>query len=219
VSRSLVLASCAQLPAGDGDEAGLVGRMGARGVAARWAPWGEVHGPGDTVVIRATWDYTTDPERFLAIIDIRARLDAGRYQLDGGGVVIGSQLATELGVTVGDKLRLTSTEGVDDVVTVQGLFTLGNQAVDASWVITTLRHAQALYALPGGATTIELKVDDVFAADRIAADVRALTGLRAESWMSLNADLLEGLEAAGAWYVPRPVLLTRRGAWGRPLPR
>jgi glutathione synthase/RimK-type ligase-like ATP-grasp enzyme len=66
VSRSLVLASCAQLPAGDGDEAGLTGRLADRGVAARWMPWGAVHGPGDTVVIRATWDYTTDPARFLS---------------------------------------------------------------------------------------------------------------------------------------------------------
>lgn len=136
-----------------------------------------------------------EPERFLAIIDLRRRLIAGRYELDGGGVVVGSTLASDLGVGVGDKLRVASTEGVDDVVTVRGIFTLGSEAVDGAWVVTSLRHAQALYALPGGVTTIELKVADVFEAERIAAEVRGRTGLRAESWMAINAELLAGLSA------------------------
>jgi lipoprotein-releasing system permease protein len=136
-----------------------------------------------------------DPDRFLAIIDVRERLVAGRFQVGGGDVVLGSKLAADLGVAVGDKLRIQSTESIDDVVTVQGIFTLGNEAVDGTWVLTSLRHAQALYALPGGVTTIELKVADVFAAERIAAELRERTGLRADSWMTINAELLAGLSA------------------------
>ncbi|CAN5558897.1 ABC transporter permease [soil metagenome] len=136
-----------------------------------------------------------DPERFLAILDIRSRLIAGRFELEAGDVVIGSKLASDLGVAVGDKLRVTSTEGIDDVVTVRGVFSLGNQSVDATWVLTSLRHAQALYALPGGVTTIELKVADVFAAERIAGEVAGATGLQADSWMTVNAELLAGLSA------------------------
>lgn len=136
-----------------------------------------------------------DPERFLHIIDLRKRLTAGRFELDGGGVVIGAKLAADLGVAVGDKLRLSSSEGIDDVVTIRGVFTLGNQAVDATWLVTSLRHAQALFALPGGVTTIELQVADVFAADQIARDVAGATGLTADSWMAINAELLAGLSA------------------------
>lgn len=129
-----------------------------------------------------------EPERFLAIIDIRKRLIAGRFELEAGDVVIGSKLASDLGIGIGDKLRVTSTEGIDDVVTVRGVFSLGNQAIDATWVLTSLRHAQALYALPGGVTTIELKVADVFAADHIADEVAGATGLQADSWMTVNAE-------------------------------
>ncbi len=136
-----------------------------------------------------------EPERFLPIIDIRKRLTAGRFELEAGDVVIGSKLASDLGVGIGDKLRVISTENIDDVVTVRGVFSLGNQAVDASWVLTSLRHAQALYALPGGVTTIELKVVDVFAAERIAREVEGSTGLQADSWMTVNAELLAGLSA------------------------
>ena len=70
---------------------------------------------------------------------------------------------------VGDKLRVTTTEGGADTVTIAGIFTLGNGAVDETWVVTSLRHAQSLFALPGGVTTIELKVADVFDAERVAA--------------------------------------------------
>lgn len=136
-----------------------------------------------------------DPDRFLQIIDIRKRLVAGRFELDGGGVVIGSKLASDLGVGIGDKLRVSSSEGIDGIVTIRGVFSLGNQSVDAAWLLTSLRHAQALYALPGGVTTIELKVADVFSADRIAREVAGTTELTADSWMTVNAELLAGLSA------------------------
>jgi len=136
-----------------------------------------------------------DPDRFRAIIDVTARLTAGRFELDGDDVVIGAKLATELGVAVGDKLRIASSEGVDQVATIRGIFALGNENVDATWVLTSLRQAQALFGLPSGVTTIELKVAKVFEAERIATSLRERTGLRADSWMTVNAELLAGLSA------------------------
>lgn len=136
-----------------------------------------------------------DPTRFLSIIDVRNRLVAGRFEVAGDDVAIGSKLASELGVAVGDKIRIRSSEGLEVVASVRGIFTLGNEAVDATWVLTSLRHAQTLYGLPAGVTTIELKVADVFAAERIAVDIRNRTGLRADSWMTINEDLLSGLTA------------------------
>jgi lipoprotein-releasing system permease protein len=136
-----------------------------------------------------------DPERFLAIIDLGSRMVQGSFDLSGGNVVIGSTLGSDLSIGVGDKLRVASTEGIDDVVTVSGVFESGNDAVDKAWVVTSLRHAQSLFALPGGATTIELKVSDVFEADRIADQIQAGTGFTADSWMTLNAELLSGLSA------------------------
>lgn len=135
------------------------------------------------------------PDRFLAIIDLRPKMVQGSFDLSGGSVAIGSTLAADLGIGAGDKLRVASNEQIEDVVTVSGVFTLGNDAVDKTWVVTSLRHAQSLFALPGGATTIELKVADVFAADEIADEIRARTGLTTDSWMALNAELLAGLSA------------------------
>lgn len=136
-----------------------------------------------------------DDEKFLAIVDLRKRMVAGRFDINGGDVVIGATLASELGVGIGDKIRISSSEGVDDVVSIAGIFKLGNSSVDKTWVIASLRHAQSLFALPGGATIIELKVSDVFDAENAARDARGRTGLEAESWMTANAELLAGLSA------------------------
>jgi lipoprotein-releasing system permease protein len=136
-----------------------------------------------------------NPDSFLDIIDLRRDIAQGTFDVASGRVVIGSSLAADLGVGVADRIRVTSTEGVDDVVTIAGIFTVGTEAVDQTWVVTSLRHAQSLFALPGGATTIELKVRDVFDADRIADAIRGRTGLTVESWMTLNTELLSGLSA------------------------
>ena len=136
-----------------------------------------------------------NPESFLDIIDLRRDIVQGTFDVTSGQVVIGSSLASDLGISVGDRIRMTSTEGVDDVDTIDGIFTVGTEAVDQSWLVTSLGHAQALFALPGGVTTIELKVRDVFDADRIADGIPGRTGLTVESWMMLNADLLAGLSA------------------------
>lgn len=136
-----------------------------------------------------------DAERFAAITALQTRLVAGTLDTQGGNVAVGASLASDLGVEPGDKIRITSSEGVEDVVTIAGVFRVGNEGIDGSWLVTSLRHAQSLFALPGGATSIELKVSDVFDAERIAIDVRRSTGLTTESWMALNAELLSGLSA------------------------
>jgi lipoprotein-releasing system permease protein len=167
----------------------------ARGVTAGTAT---VTGAGTATRADATVPVVirgVEPDRFGAIIDLRTHIVQGRLDLSSGLVAIGSGLAEDLGIRPGDKLRLASTEGIEDIVSVSGVFSLGSAAVDDSWVVTGLRHAQSLFALPGGATTIELKVAEIFAADRVADEIRARTGLAAESWMAINAELLEGLSA------------------------
>ena len=136
-----------------------------------------------------------DVERFSSVIEIRSKVKRGRFDVAGGTVVVGTELADDLGVGVGDKIRVSTPEGVDDLVTIAGVFDLGNKAVNQTWVLTSLRQAQSLYALPGGATTVEIKVAQVFEAERIAADVHDRTGLPSDSWMKLNAQLLVGLRS------------------------
>jgi hypothetical protein len=63
----VVLASCAKLPTGDGDDDALAEALSDVGVHAEWAPWDTVDGAdADLVVLRTTWDY---PERLTEFLD------------------------------------------------------------------------------------------------------------------------------------------------------
>ncbi|MDT7782198.1 MAG: hypothetical protein QOF58_617 [Pseudonocardiales bacterium] len=61
----VVLASCAALPEGDGDEDALIDALRRDGVDVTWQPWGSAV-DADLVVLRATWDYTERLDEFLA---------------------------------------------------------------------------------------------------------------------------------------------------------
>jgi glutathione synthase/RimK-type ligase-like ATP-grasp enzyme len=64
---TLVLATCGQLPAGDDDAEALTAALTALGVSSRWQVWDDPAATWDRdlVVIRSTWDYTRDRDRFV----------------------------------------------------------------------------------------------------------------------------------------------------------
>jgi lipoprotein-releasing system permease protein len=136
-----------------------------------------------------------DPPSFDTVIRVVPRIQAGHFRVEGTEAVIGTVLAHDLGVEVGDKIRLATPQGRGDVFTVSGVFDVGNKDVNQRWVLVSLRQAQTLLDLAGGITTIEVKVDEVFNAELMAQELSALTGLTADSWMKLNQQLLTGLQA------------------------
>ena len=63
----IVLAGCPKLIEGDGDDAGLVSALAARGLNARWLSWDDPATlTADLVILRATWDYIERLDEFLA---------------------------------------------------------------------------------------------------------------------------------------------------------
>ena len=84
-----------------------------------------------------------------------------------------------------------------------GIFDVGNKDLNERWVFVSLRAAQTLLDLAGGVTSIELKVGEIFAAEKVAAEISSRTGLTADSWMRLNQQLLVGLrsQSASSWMI------------------
>jgi len=136
-----------------------------------------------------------EPESFDQVVKLSTKLTAGAFRVEGSEALLGVVLAHDLGVSVGDKVRLTTPQGRADVFTVAGLFDVGNRDVNQRWVLVSLRQAQTLLDLAGGITTVEVKASDVFGAEALAQELGALTGLTADSWMKLNQQLLSGLQA------------------------
>ena len=144
---------------------------------------------------RAVVLYGVDPDRFASIYPIRQRMVAGRFEPGGTSCVIGRELALDLGVVVGDRVRLIGVGGVGDVYLVAGVFDLGNREVNRRWVVVSTRGAQTLLDLVGGVSSVDLRVRDIFTADAVAASITARTGLVADSWMKTNAQLLVALRS------------------------
>lgn len=134
-----------------------------------------------------------DPERYERIIPLSDDLIAGAFRVGAGDGVIGSELAKDLGLGVGDKLRLDGGDGREAIIDIAGIFELGVRELDARYVYLDLKQAQTLLALPGGVTVIDTRVDEIFAADDLARRIERLTGLKAESWMETNGQLLNAL--------------------------
>ncbi|MFW9606684.1 MAG: ABC transporter permease, partial [Pseudomonas sp.] len=134
-------------------------------------------------------------ERYQRIIPLNEKLIAGTLRLSPGHALIGRELAEDLGVTVGDKVRLDGGDGREAVVDIAAIFEMGVRELDARYVYLDLKQAQTLLNLPGGVTAIDTTVDRLFDAETIAQRLAALTGLKAESWMATNSQILNALRS------------------------
>ena len=132
--------------------------------------------------------------RYEGIIGLRGKVVSGTARLLPGEAIVGGELATDLGVRVGDRLTL-QTGTVTDAARVTALIDLGVKDLNRRTVIVSLRSAQNLLGLPGGATSIDLKVKDVWAAESLAQDLRGQFPYKIESWQENNAQLVSALNA------------------------
>lgn len=136
-----------------------------------------------------------DVQRYQQIIPLRDYIVEGQLRVGAGAAMIGKLLADDLGLRVGDKLRIETGQQNNTVVSVAAIFELGVRELDARYVYLDLKQTQSLLNLPGGVTVIDATVNDIFTADSIAAQLERLTSLKAESWMDTNAQLVNALTA------------------------
>jgi lipoprotein-releasing system permease protein len=137
-------------------------------------------------------------ERYERIVGLRAKIISGVARLGPGEGLVGRELADDLGVGLGDRIALVTGGGsstVTDTVRITGLVDLGVRDLNRRTVIVPLRTAQSLASLPGGATSLDLKLDDIWSAELLAAQLSQRLPLQAESWQHANAQLVSALNA------------------------
>ena len=135
------------------------------------------------------------PGKLSAIADIGGSLVEGSATLPADGILIGSRLARDLGLRVGQVVRMTSDRGRARSFRIGGIFTLGVASADRQAVYMNFTAARALFDLPSGISRIELKVQPATIAPRLAEALRRSTGLKATAWTEDNTQLFEGLDA------------------------
>lgn len=129
------------------------------------------------------------PALYAAVTRFNEKIVAGEYRLSPGDTIIGTDLAHELGVGIGDKVRLSTPTSPGDVYQIRAIYDLGQRTVNRAFAYVSLPTAQALLDLPGGISSLELSVIDLFGAEELAQQLQQTTPHEVESWMRANPQL------------------------------
>lgn len=120
-------------------------------------------------------------------------------------IVIGQDMAENLGAKVGDVVVVTSPLGEMTPLgwlpkiqrcRIVGIFKSGFYQYDSSYAFMRLRDTQQLLAQPDLISVISFKVDDLYRADQVARVIEqeAGKGFQATSWMQQNRELFRALK-------------------------
>jgi lipoprotein-releasing system permease protein len=164
-----------------------------------------------------------DPALASAVVDIAAYLSSGEIEQLGrkqeftfqneetlhtvqlSGVLIGHELARQLGVSVGDPIKiispLSTTPGALGLVpkvkrfVVVGVFDSGMFEYDSALVYMALADAQRFFTLGEQVTGVEVRVQDVYQAQAVAQELEARLGFpyTARDWTEINRNLFAAL--------------------------
>jgi lipoprotein-releasing system permease protein len=165
------------------------------------------------VVVRGVPPHVDD-----AIVDLKDHLTSGsidglgnEFQVpvseDGkdktialSGVMLGQELAKQLGVAVGDPVSVVSPMGTASPVgmipkvkrfAVAGTFDSGMFDYDSSLIYMSLADAQRFFGLGDAITGVEIRVADIYGAQDVARRIEERLGspFRARDWMEVNRNL------------------------------
>lgn len=155
-----------------------------------------------------------DPEsagRVIKVLDNSALLNIkkmyGGKDATGSvpGVILGKELARNLGLGVGDAVYLISSRGMISPMgylpamkrfQVAGLFESGMYEYDGSLAYIHLKDAQKILHMEDSVTGIEVRVNDIYNARHIADKIIADIGFPywARDWMQMNHNLFSALK-------------------------
>ncbi len=136
-----------------------------------------------------------DPELYFRIVPMPEKIVRGTARVTISDILIGTELANDLGVSVGDKLRITAANGNSNTLTITGIFDLGNKGANARTTVMALRSAQSLLGLQGGVSALDVTVHDVYGAELVARRITQLTGVEADSWIKTNEQFFAAISA------------------------
>lgn len=119
-------------------------------------------------------------------------------------LLVGKELAAELGLFLGDYVTITSPRGRLTPLGllprfqrfhIVGIFETGFYDYDSAWIFTSLPWAQRLADMGDFVSVLEFKIDDIYAAEAVgkAIERAAGQGFAATNWMELNRSLFRAL--------------------------
>lgn len=152
-----------------------------------------------------------DAQREGGVSDLPRSIKEGEFNLRGNGLVLGRELANNLGLRVGDRVSIYSPANLKkmkdsrrsgkeeavmpDEYTVKGVFDVGYYEFNANVVITSLANAQDLYELEDNVHGLQITLHDSNQADAAQAELSRALGLNyvVRTWKDDNSGILNAL--------------------------
>lgn len=151
-----------------------------------------------------------DPVNGVDTTEILKRLKEGsvdylQERSDLPGIIFGMELARSLGVFPGDEIDVISPRGEIGPLGILprmkryrlvGLFDAGMYEYDSGLAFVNIVDAEKLFSLNGAVTGIEVRVDNIYRAKDVAAQVESTLGspYYARDWMQMNKNLFSALK-------------------------
>ncbi|HMQ00318.1 MAG TPA: ABC transporter permease [Cyclobacteriaceae bacterium] len=128
---------------------------------------------------------------------ISENMKAGKVEdlnTSNDGIIMGSGLARKLSVHTGDRVLITTPEGVTMNLKVVGIFQMGIGTFDNVRSYANLGTVQRILGKDQSyVTDINLKLYDLNSAKEVAKEYQATFGYKAEDWQTANATFLTGV--------------------------
>ena len=135
------------------------------------------------------------PDLHFQIVPMAEKMVQGSASLSVNDILIGTELATDLGLSIGDKMRITAANGNANTFLISGIFDLGNKAANSRTTLMPIRAAQSLLGMVGGVTSLDVTVHDVYEAEVIAQRITDETAIQADSWIKTNEQFFTAVNA------------------------
>ncbi len=121
------------------------------------------------------------------------------------GLVIGEDLARKFGATIGDTVTMVNPIGEETAVgmvpkmrkfEVVGIFDAGMYDYNTGFAYISLPDAQKFFDMPGRVSGVEVRVDQVYNADKISGEIRAAIGYPyyTRDWIEMNKNFFSALK-------------------------
>jgi len=136
-----------------------------------------------------------DLPQYQKIVNLSEKIVSGQARLGANDILIGIELAADLGLSVGDKLVVQSATGIGNYFVIAGILDLGNKSANQRSGYIALHSGQSLLGYPGGVTVLDVTLHDVYAAEEVANDIQSLTHLQSDSWIKTNAQFFSAIQS------------------------
>ena len=152
-----------------------------------------------------------DPRYETNVSVLVTSIVAGHFELDDRSMLVGTEFARALRLSVGDRVLIYSPRDLEEMekrrgkedetvilppeYTVSGIFDVGYFEFNSSYIVTSLENAQDLYRLEGAVHGLLVMLDDPFQAGAVRASLhRALGGdYEISLWTEENSTILNAL--------------------------